>query len=340
MISVVSKLTTRRPKLLRHWQHTLQHAITDFDTLQRMLDLPATLDGDTKAAMQLFPLRVPMPYLKRIVPGDWQDPLLRQILPLGIECVDAPGYQRQPLCETDYNPIPGLIHKYRSRVLLIVTGACAINCRYCFRRHFDYQTNNVSQAKWQQAIDYIKEDSSITEVILSGGDPLIVPDKVLAKLVSRLECIDHLRYLRIHTRLPIVIPSRIDDECLAWLSRSRLKVNIVLHCNHPNEIDANVVTHLQKLKQIGVTLLNQTVLLKQVNDCEKVLSQLSYTLYDCGVLPYYLHLLDKVQGAAHFEIPDNMAVALHEKLMSNLPGYLVPRLVREVPGMAYKVPIT
>lgn len=324
---------------INNWQKDLQQVVTNYDELVSLLHLPPLENATVRAAMQQFPLRVPRPYLARIKPGDWNDPLLRQVLPLGIECVAAPGYQLQPLCEHDYNPVPGLIHKYQSRVLLTVTSACAINCRYCFRRHFDYDANRVNQAEWQQAIDYIAADPSISEVILSGGDPLIAPDKVLASLVARLEEVPHLRYLRIHTRMPVVIPQRIDAELLAWLAATRLRASVVLHCNHPNEIDDSVAKGLLQLQQIGVMLLNQTVLLRQINDSRATLEALSYRLYDVGVLPYYLHLLDKVQGAAHFEISDATAIQLHRELLASLPGYLVPKLVRELPGMAHKVPM-
>ena len=321
------------------WQSQLQHAVTDFDTLVNLLDLPPLKQVSPRAATKQFPLLVPQPYLARIKPGDWHDPLLRQVLPLGIECIAAPGYQPQPLAEHDYNPIPGLIHKYHSRVLLTVTRYCAINCRYCFRRHFDYASNQVKQSQWQQAIDYIGQRPEITEVIFSGGDPLIAPDNVLSNLSGRIASIPHVKYLRIHSRMPIVVPSRVDSSLLNWLASLPLKVSLVVHCNHPNEIDTAVSASFAKLRQVDVTLLNQAVLLRQVNDNIEVLEKLSYRLYDSGVLPYYLHMLDRVQGAAHFEVSLDTAKQLHLALLAKLPGYLVPRLVQEVPGAPYKVPI-
>jgi len=333
--STLSQISTYSLENQNDWQFEMQRAITDIDELRHQLSLP-NLD-----AMQIsgFPLLVPRPYLNRIQKGNSRDPLLLQVLPLGVENVAAPGYQLQPLQEDRFNPVPGLIHKYHSRVLLTVTGACAINCRYCFRRHFDYQANQVSQAQWQRAIDYIANEPSITEVIFSGGDPLMAPDKVLARLVKRLETIQHLRYLRIHTRLPIVIPSRVNSAMLDWLQATRFKVSVVLHCNHPQEIDEHVVLGIKRLHDAKVTLLNQSVLLKQVNDSSQTLADLSYALYDAGVLPYYLHLLDKVQGAFHFAVSDAEAIKLHSELLATLPGYLVPKLVREIPGQPSKTPI-
>ncbi len=319
------------------WQQELRQLVTNYDELMELLQLPVLANPEMTMAMQQFPLRVPRSYLAKMTLGDWHDPLLRQVLPLGIEMAANPGYQLQPLNEKDYNPVPGLIHKYQSRVLLTVTGTCAINCRYCFRRHFDYQT--VSQAQWQQAVEYIAADPKIKEVILSGGDPLAVPDRVLTALIKRLETVPHLHYLRIHSRLPVVIPSRITSSLLQWLAATRFKTSLVIHCNHPQEIDMTMQLKFTELRNIGVTLLNQTVLLKTINDQIDILESLSYRLYDVGVLPYYLHVLDKVQGAAHFELSDARAIKLHQGLLRALPGYLVPKLVREVPGVGYKVPV-
>jgi EF-P beta-lysylation protein EpmB len=321
------------------WQDQLANSIRNPEQLLKLLDLdPSLLDGALKAH-QDFPLRVPLPYLQRINKGDPTDPLLRQVLPLGNELLAAPGYSEDPLDEQSANPIPGLVHKYHGRVLLIVSPNCAINCRYCFRRHFPYQDNKPGRNEWQQALSYIANDSSISEVIFSGGDPLAASDKQLKWLTENVAQIDHVKRLRVHTRLPIVIPDRITNSCLQWLTCTRLKTSMVIHSNHPNELDTAVAHALNQLKGAGVTLLNQTVLLSGINDSLPVLQQLSERLFDIGVLPYYLHQLDRINGAAHFEVSDAQAKLLVSELMATLPGYLVPKLVREMPNVKYKAPL-
>lgn len=286
-----------------------------------------------------FPLRAPHAYVSRIERGNPEDPLLLQVLPLPQELEVHPGYTEDPLEESDSNPCPGLIHKYHGRVLLILSSSCAIHCRYCFRRHFPYQANTPSKKDWQQALTYIHGDTSITEVIYSGGDPLASNDRQLQWLTEQIASIPHVKRLRIHSRLPIVIPDRITPQLLQWLTATRLQTSMVVHCNHPNEIDAAVGNALYQLKIAGVTLLNQTVLLNGINNCSNTLTTLSDKLFSHGVLPYYLHLLDKVAGAAHFDVSDTEAIALHNQLMNQLPGYLTPRLVRESPHFGHKVPI-
>lgn len=321
------------------WQSELSGAITDLASLLEYTgnraDKITDLDSDTLS----FPLRVPRPYADRIVAGDPQDPLLRQVLPLALENQSVPGYISDPLEEAASNITPGIIHKYHGRVLLILTGACAINCRYCFRREFPYNENQNSMAEWQQALDYIRQDNSITEVIFSGGDPLLNSDKKLQQLTVAIADIPHVKRLRIHTRLPVVIPKRVNDELLNWLIKTRLHTVMVIHSNHANEIDIHVEKALQRLRNQGIILLNQSVLLKGVNDDLLSLAQLNERLFEAGVLPYYLHLLDKVQGAAHFDIDENQASQLIGKLTSRLPGYLVPKLVREIPGKPAKTPV-
>lgn len=322
------------------WQQSLADVIRTpqelFDTLELQ---PGQQPAATLAAMQEFPLRVPREFVARMQPGDWNDPLLQQVLPLGQEMDYQPGFCQDPLEENAANPVPGLIHKYHGRVLLVISGGCAIHCRYCFRRHFPYEQNNPSRRQWQQALDYIRADDSIREVIFSGGDPLVASDRLLAELTAQLSEIPHLTTLRLHSRLPVVIPSRIDDHCLAWLTGHRLRPVMVIHSNHANEIDVDVQRALQRLQQAGVTTLNQTVLLKGINDNEQALAQLSERLFAAGCLPYYLHLLDKVQGAQHFEVSAARAQQLAQALLARLPGYLVPKLVQELPGAASKVPL-
>lgn len=321
------------------WQSELSGAINSVEDLliytgNQASDIPGLDTGSLK-----FPLRVPHPYASRIKQSDPTDPLLLQVLPLSAENHIVPGYISDPLDEARSNVTPGIIHKYQGRVLLILTGACAINCRYCFRREFPYSENQNSMAEWQQALDYIRQDSSITEVIFSGGDPLLNSDKKLQQLTRAIADIDHVTRLRIHTRLPVVIPQRVTDECLNWLTETRLQPVLVIHSNHAAEIDEQVTEALLRIRAKGITLLNQSVLLKDINDDETILAQLSERLFSAGVLPYYLHLLDKVHGAAHFDIEQTRAQQLLGKLSSLLPGYLVPKLVKEIAGETAKTPL-
>ncbi|MCK2184379.1 EF-P beta-lysylation protein EpmB [Halomonas getboli] len=321
------------------WQAQLAGAIRDPHELCRRLGLaPDWLPG-AEAGHRLFEVRVPEAYLARIRPGDPSDPLLRQVLPLGEEAEAAPGFVADPLEEAGHTPKRGLIHKYAGRVLLIASPACAVNCRYCFRRHFPYEENAPSRAQWEETLAYLRDDASIHEAILSGGDPLAASDRQLAWLVERLEAIPHLRRLRIHTRLPVVIPDRIDGALLDWLGSTRLQRVMVLHINHAQEIDDAVVEACRRLQAAGVTLLNQSVLLRGVNDDVDTLAALSERLFEAGILPYYLHVLDPVAGAAHFDIDDDAARALVAELRTRLPGFLMPTLVREVPGEASKTPL-
>lgn len=321
---------------LESWQQLLSHTIDDPAELIRLLELPDALIEPARAAAGDFPLRVPRPYLARIQKGDPNDPLLKQVLPLAKERENVPGFVADPLAEANYNTHQGLVHKYKGRVLVIMTGACAINCRYCFRRHFPYGENRLGPEQLQALLTYVANDSSIEEVILSGGDPLAVPDARLAKLIAELEAIPHLKRLRIHTRLPVVIPQRVTSSLLEILSQQRLRTTIVLHVNHANEVDADVGRALSKLRDAGITVLNQAVLLKGINDSVPALKALNETLFDWGVLPYYLFVLDPVAGAAHFDIPDADAQRLVAELQSQMPGYLVPKLAREVPDRPAK----
>lgn len=338
--SDVSSTVTPQPLTLpANWQNQLSQAIRDPRELCRRLELDDGWLPGAERGHALFEVRVPEAFLARMRPGDPHDPLLRQVLPLIAEGENVPGYVADPLAEAEHTPARGLIHKYHGRVLLIASPACAVNCRYCFRRHFPYGDNNLSRAQWEQALDTLRQDASIHEAILSGGDPLAANDRQLAWLVERLAAIPHLKRLRIHTRLPVVIPDRIDGPLLDWLGGTRLQKVMVLHINHAQEIDQAVVDACARLKSANVTLLNQSVLLRGVNDSVATLAALSERLFDAGVLPYYLHVLDPVAGAAHFNVPDNEARELVAGLRKELPGFLLPRLVREIPGEASKTPL-
>jgi len=260
------------------------------------------------------------------------------VLPVMAERNVLPGYNHDPLEEADANKVPGLIHKYHGRVLLIVTGHCGIHCRYCFRRHFPYADNQPSRQDWSQAFDYIRNDTSISEVILSGGDPLAVPDRHLQWMIGEIAAITHVKRLRIHSRLPVVIPSRVTSELVMMLAQTRLATSLVIHANHAQELDDHVMRALAPLRHAGVTLLNQAVLLVGINDAAEVLIALSERLFAMGVLPYYVHLLDHVTGAAHFDAGMDRIVSLRDALLARLPGYLVPQFVREVPQAASKIP--
>ena len=321
-----------------HWQTLLSQAITEPEQLLRELRLPKSLLPVAVRASSGFKLRVPRGFITRMRQGDPHDPLLRQILPLGEELQSAPGYSTDPLAELETMPTAGVLHKYRGRVLLTLTGACAIHCRYCFRRHYPYKDANPTR-EHDKTIDYLRRQPDLREVIFSGGDPLTLSDSRLAGLVSSVETITRVKRLRIHSRLPIVLPERIDPSLLEWMSATRLQIVLVIHSNHANELDANVDRAMMQLRQAGVTLLNQSVLLRGINDRPGDLVDLSERLFEADVLPYYLHQLDPVQGAAHFSVSDRDARRLVEDMRRQLPGYLVPRLVREHPGQAAKTPL-
>ncbi len=323
----------------KSWQDELSSLITTPEALFDMLELDPRLLSDARLAAKQFPFRTTLSYVSRVEKGNPQDPLLRQILPLGAELSSPEGYSNDPLGEKHTNPVPGIIHKYHGRALLIGTTQCAINCRYCFRRQFDYGANAPSRNQWLKSLDYLRNTPSIEEVILSGGDPLVSSDKQLEWLISELETIRTLRRLRIHSRLPIVLPSRITNELVRLLSSSRLTPVVVIHSNHANEIDESVGQALSQLRYAQITLLNQSVLLQGVNGNVNALKALSTRLFEYGVLPYYLHLLDKVQGAAHFAIENEQALGLYQSLLTQLPGYLVPKLVKEEAGKLSKTPI-
>lgn len=319
------------------WKEILSNAISSPKILSEYLNIP--LPSISDQANEDFKLFAPEPYLQRIEKENINDPLLKQILPAHQETLAQQGYSKDPLSEESYNAVPGLIHKYKSRVLLVSGASCAINCRYCFRRHFPYSENRLSKEQWLQSIDYILQHPELNEVILSGGDPLVNNDKQLKWLTSKLCDIPHIKRLRIHTRLPVVIPQRVDAALLSWLSALPLQKIMVLHINHPNEIDSSVKQAIQNIKATGTLVLNQSVMLASVNDDAEILSRLSEDLFDIGVLPYYLHRLDKIEGAGHFDLSQARIKEIYTDLLARLPGYLVPKLVAEIPHRSSKTPL-
>ncbi|MFC1683984.1 EF-P beta-lysylation protein EpmB [Pseudomonadota bacterium] len=321
------------------WQKSLTDAITQPEALFDYLELDKNLLPAAQRASQQFSLRVPQGYAALMEKGNLADPLLRQVFPIDAELQTTEGFSTDPVGDIAATTQPGLLHKYHGRALLITTGACAIHCRFCFRRHFPYEEATGVDSQWESLLGHLNQTPEIQEIILSGGDPLMLSDDKLALRIRTLEAIPHIKRLRIHTRLPIVLPERVCDPLLQWLRDTRLRTVIVVHSNHANELGTEAQGALRRLKEADVTLLNQSVLLKGVNDCPKALAQLSESLFDCGVLPYYLHLLDRVEGAAHFEVPQDRIRALDRELRKNLPGYLVPRLVREERGEPSKTPL-
>ncbi|HVX15515.1 MAG TPA: EF-P beta-lysylation protein EpmB [Pirellulales bacterium] len=321
------------------WQLALKAAIRDPVELCGLLQLPADLVPAAKRAARGFPLFAPRGYVDRMRPGDPRDPLLLQVLPLDEELSDTADFVPDPVGDGRAEVTPGLLHKYYGRVLLVTTGACAIHCRYCFRRHFPYGEMPHSLAAWQSALEQIAADPTIEEIILSGGDPLTLVDSLLGRLVERLEAISHVRRLRIHTRLPIVVPERVCQDLFDWLRGTRLTPIVVVHANHPAEISPSVANALARLIDARICVLNQSVLLKRINDNADVLADLCRRLVELHVMPYYLHQLDRVQGAAHFEVAADVGMALVTELRRRLPGYAVPRYVREVAGAPFKEPV-
>lgn len=313
-------------------------SFTTPESLLKYLELPVQNYAADCKARKLFPMRVPKPFASRMVKGDPMDPLFLQVFTSHQEFNAADGYSTDPLLEQD-NQQPGILHKYHNRLLLLVRGGCAVNCRYCFRRHFPYADNHLNKQQWQQALDYIADNPQIDEVIYSGGDPLMAKDDFLWWLTQQIETISHVKRLRIHTRLPVVIPSRITPELIKWFTSTRLKPVMVLHINHANEIDKALTLAIRKLKEAGVTLLNQAVLLKGINDTADRQITLNESLFEIGVMPYYLHVLDKVQGAEHFDVPESQAKTLMAEIIKRQPGYLVPKLVREIGGQPGKTPL-
>lgn len=325
-------------KVEKNWQSALAQAIRDPVELLRQLELPVSLAEQVSLPAE-FPLRVTHSFLQRMEPGNPNDPLLRQVLPLETGAESEKWGSDDPVGDHEAMAGPGLLQKYHGRVLLVSTAACAVHCRYCFRQHFPYQQANPLGTQWPATLNWLKSNPDIREIILSGGDPLSMSDERLGRIIDQLNRLGHLRTLRIHTRLPVVLPQRIDESMLGWLRASRLNVVIVLHINHPNEINHELVEALARIRSSGVTLLNQAVLLRGINDHGEILIELSEKLFEAGVLPYYLHQLDRVRGAACYEVPIETGRRLVASLRERLPGYLVPRYVKEIPGQSSKSPI-
>jgi EF-P beta-lysylation protein EpmB len=323
---------------LEPWRRELAAAITDPAELLAELDLDPALLPAARQAAALFGLKVPRSFVARMRRGDPRDPLLLQVLPLHAETADMPGFGADPVGDLAAMQAPGVLAKYHGRVLLMTTGGCAVNCRYCFRREFPYEAGTLTPARLEAAVAGMSAMSGLEEVILSGGDPLALPTARLARITTALERVAGLRRLRIHTRTPVVLPARVDRKLLRWLDGLPWQVVVVLHVNHARELDAAVLEALRALRASGATLLNQSVLLRGINDDAEVLAGLSAALFDAGVLPYYLHLLDRARGTAHFEVDETRALEIQGALAARLPGYLVPRLVREVEGAPAKLP--
>ena len=320
------------PGQVRTWRQSLAEAIRSPEELWRVLDLPLEALPAAQIAAKLFPVVVPRGFAARMRRGDLQDPLLRQVVPVAEETEEVDGFGPDPLAEAHCSPAPGLLHKYEGRALLVTTGTCAVHCRYCFRRHFPYGEVPRAGRWWTPAVEHLRTAPGIEEVLLSGGDPLALPESVLEQLCADLETLPGLRRLRFHTRLPVVLPERIDGDFLALLVRRKMPIVMVIHANHPQELNVEVAEACRALRRSGVTLLNQSVLLAGVNDDAAVLAELSRRLFDIGVLPYYLHALDRVRGAQHFQVTDLRSAELMRDLAVRLPGYLVPRWVREEAG--------
>jgi EF-P beta-lysylation protein EpmB len=334
---LIEPLTELKPQ--QSWNQQLKQAIRTLPELLEAVDLELSELNQRQQACADFPLLVPRSFVERMEKGNPNDPLLLQVLPQAQENLEAEGFIKDPLAEKHSNLSKGLIHKYNSRVLLIMSSGCAVNCRYCFRRHFPYSENRTGDDDWQNILQYLAADNSIEEVIFSGGDPLMMNDQQLAQRIADLEQIPHIERLRIHTRLPVVIPERITEQLTQLLSDTRFITIMVLHINHANELKQVLQPQLRALLQAGVMLLNQAVLLKGVNDTFAAQQALSKALISLNITPYYLHLLDKVQGAQHFAIADDEAIKIYKQMLNNLSGYLLPKLVREESGKGSKTPV-
>ena len=324
----------------KNWQSQLSDLITDPSELLHVLELSSEqlLSGAIMASEQ-FKLRVPRAFVRKMQVGNPLDPLLLQVLPHHLELEEHPEFVTDPLGEEAANQMAGVLHKYQSRFLLTLTGACAIHCRYCFRRHFPYQENLPKNEDWLKIKHYIEQNPSINEVILSGGDPLTLSNRKLALWIERLSSLDQIKIVRIHSRVPIVIPNRLDEEFISILKNSRLRIIVVIHSNHASELDDYTCSKLLQLSLHHITVLNQVVLLKGVNDSAQSLTELSYRLFEARVMPYYLHVLDKVKGAQHFDLRSSQIDQIYNDVLASLPGYLVPKLVREIAGEKNKTPL-
>lgn len=339
MSDPVAVLNRVRPSESDTWHDSLSAAIRDAEVLLRRLELPTELLPSARDAAVQFPVMVPESYLQRMQAGDPRDPLLLQVLPLADESHDVPGFVDDAVDDLGARTAPGLLHKYHGRALMIMTGACAVHCRYCFRRHYPYSDEPKTLEQWAPAMHAIAADETIHEVLLSGGDPLMLTDHRLQELILKLAAIPHLRRLRIHSRLPIVLPDRITDRLMNILTSTRLTPFMVIHANHPRELTGDCAESVRTLVRSGITTLNQAVLLRGINDTADVQYQLCERLIDLGVVPYYLNQLDRVRGTAHFEVDDATGVQIIAELRQRLPGYAVPQFVRDKPGIGHKRPL-
>ncbi|MDH2923881.1 L-lysine 2,3-aminomutase [Nicoletella semolina] len=312
------------------WLQDLAEAFTDPKALLEYLELDVSAFEQDILARQLFSMRVPRPFAEKMQKKSRNDPLVLQAMSAKDEFIQAEGFTKDPL-EEQHSPAPNILHKYHNRLLFMVKNSCAINCRYCFRRHFPYNEIKNGKTVWQQSLSYIASHPELEEVIFSGGDPLMAKDEELDWLVAQLEQISHIKTLRIHSRLPVVIPNRVTHKLCTIFEKSSLNIVFITHINHANEIDAYFKQKMIELKQAGVVVLNQSVLLKGVNDNAQTLKQLSDKLFDYGILPYYLHALDKVEGAHHFLVDEQKAFSIYKELQQITSGYLVPKFVREEP---------
>ncbi len=318
------------------WQEQLAQAIRQPADLLEFAGLKADSIGYSQQAITQFPVRVPYAFANRIKKNDPNDPILRQVFPYKAEENETIGFINDPLAELSVQPVHGLLQKYNSRVLSITTGACAVHCRYCFRRHYPYQESSASSKHWQASLDHIEDDLSIEEVILSGGDPLTLSDRRLQDMCSSLATIKHIKRIRFHTRLPVVLPARITTTLLKQITDNDKSIIFVIHANHANELDNAVSNTIKRLQEFGVLVLNQSVLLKGINDSVQALINLSERLVENNVMPYYLHLLDPVAGAAHYDVPIEQAQKLIQEMQSSVSGYLIPKLVKEEIGAPSK----
>jgi len=324
----------------QNWQSQLSDLITDPSELLSLLELSSDqLLSGAILASEKFKLRVPRAFVGKMNAKNPLDPLLLQVLPHHLELEEHPEFVTDPLGEEAANQLPGVLHKYKSRFLLTLTGACAVHCRYCFRRHFPYQENLPKNEDWLNIKNYIEANPNINEIILSGGDPLTLSNRKLALWLERLSSLKQIQILRIHSRVPIVIPNRIDEQLISLLKNSRLRIVLVVHSNHASELDDFTCSKLLQLSDHHITVLNQAVLLKGVNDSAQTLIDLSYRLFEARVMPYYLHVLDKVKGAQHFDLESSEIDDIYRDVLANLPGYLVPKLVREIAGEKNKTPL-
>ncbi len=327
------------PRTTTSWQQQLSEAFTRVEDLFAYLEIPGKLMPQAQRASRDFALRVPRSFASQMEKGNPEDPLLLQVLPRAEELVEHPGFITDPVGDRDHTEAPGVLHKYDGRILLIATGACGVHCRYCFRRHFPYGESNAGKDQWAESLELLSRSPDTREVILSGGDPLTLSDTRIASLVKALNEIPHLERLRIHSRLPVLVPERITGDMVDWLTLGRLQPILVFHVNHPREISERLTDALAPLRARGITLLNQAVLLRGVNDSPETLCDLSEVLFSSGILPYYLHMLDPVRGSGHFDLPEARAKHLLNMVRRRLPGYLVPRLVRETTGAPSKTPL-